>query len=148
MHEIAAASRFSLSSSFMQCARESTFIAEYETLPLPLGVYKKASLSKDCSGLARSCSITGLLDMFILFARSLTFFRIPAANLSSYIFLRTIFDFLNMEELCYLFQGEKWLWFLLLLLPILFMQPQLCSHVLCFPCEEGLLYGNIFSNEY
>lgn len=105
MHEIAAVSRLSVSSSFMQRARESIFIVEYETPRLPLRVYKKASLSKDCLGLARSRSIPDFSICLSFFAFSLTSFRQLTFRVSYFSSARTIFDFLkrDMKELRYSF---------------------------------------------
>lgn len=86
MHEIAATWTLSLSSSFMQYARENTFIAEYETTRLLLRVYKKSYFIERLLRSGEKPQYAGPLDMFILFTRTLTFFRIPAAKLSCPIF--------------------------------------------------------------
>lgn len=112
----------------------------------PVLAHKKASLSKDRLGLARSRET---LDMFILFARLLTSFRIPAANLSCPIFffarLSRFWIFWSAIWKNYVARSGQELWRSSLppsCIFILFMQAWLCSHVSLYfsPCENAFLY--------
>lgn len=155
MHEIAAASRLSLSSSFMQRARESTFIANMKLPRYHFTYIKKASLSKDRLGLWGV--VVYRTSRYVYPSRSSANIlpHTPTANLSCPIFFFAWFPwfliFWRSIRKNYVTHSREELW--LSSLPsctfILFMQ-RLYSYVsfYCFLCENGPLCESKFSNEY
>lgn len=153
MHEIAAASRLLLSSSFMQARSRKHLYRQYETPPLPLCVYKKASLSKDRLGLAKSC---GILNLSICLSFSFVANILPhisTANLSCPIFFFARYPrfliFWRSIQKNYIARSEGGV-IAFSSLPsctfILFMQPRLYSYVsfYCFLWERLSLWKQIF----